>query len=127
MRVSQIGFYYNSLTKVLEEAEKSAKVTHNHKEGIKGAQAIAGSIFLLRTGHTVRALGVRIFPAPFQQHIFIVYLPVYSISNRNSTNGIICKTAIFSKQFEFFSIDIVKFKAVDKKVFGNLYIYMEEI
>ena len=52
MRVSQIGFYYNSLTKVLEEAEKSAKVTHNHKEGIKGAQAIAGSIFLLRTGHT---------------------------------------------------------------------------
>lgn len=52
MRVSQIGFYYNSLMKVLEEAEKSAKVTHNHEEGIKGAQSIAGSIFLLRTGYT---------------------------------------------------------------------------
>lgn len=52
MRVSQIGFYYNSLKKVLEEAEKSAKVTHNHKEGIKGAQAVAASIFLLRTGYT---------------------------------------------------------------------------
>lgn len=52
MRVSQIGFYYNSLMKVLEEAEKSAKVTHNHPEGIKGAQAVAASIFLLRTGYT---------------------------------------------------------------------------
>lgn len=52
MRVSQIGFYFNSLKKVLEESKKSAEVTHNHSEGIKGAQAIAGSIFLLRTGNT---------------------------------------------------------------------------
>lgn len=52
MRVSQIGFYYNSLKKVLEEAEKSAIVTHNHKEGVKGAQTVAASIFLLRTGYT---------------------------------------------------------------------------
>jgi ADP-ribosyl-[dinitrogen reductase] hydrolase len=50
MRVSQIGFYFNSLDKVLEEAKKSAIVSHNHKEGIKGAQSIAGSIFKLRTG-----------------------------------------------------------------------------
>ena len=50
MRVSQIGFYFNSLDKVLEEAKKSAEVTHNHPEGIKGAQAVASSIFLLRTG-----------------------------------------------------------------------------
>lgn len=52
MRVSQIGFYYSSLQKVLSEAEKSARVTHNHKEGIRGAQAVAASIFLLRTGYT---------------------------------------------------------------------------
>lgn len=50
MRVSQIGFYFNSLDKVLEEAKKSAEVTHNHPEGIKGTQAVASSIFLLRTG-----------------------------------------------------------------------------
>ena len=50
MRVSQIGFYFNSLEGVLEEAKKSAEVTHNHPEGIKGAQAIASAIFMLRIG-----------------------------------------------------------------------------
>lgn len=52
MRVSQIGLYFNSFEKVLEEARKSAIVTHSHPEGIKGAQAIASCIFLLRTGET---------------------------------------------------------------------------
>lgn len=50
MRVSQIGFYYNSLIKVLEEAKKSAEITHNHIEGVKGAQSVASAIFMLRTG-----------------------------------------------------------------------------
>lgn len=50
MRVSPIGFYYNSIDRVLEEAKKSAEVTHNHPEGIKGAQSIASAIYLLRTG-----------------------------------------------------------------------------
>ena len=50
MRVSPIGFAFNSLDKVLEEAKSSAEVTHNHPEGIKGAQAIAAAIYLSRTG-----------------------------------------------------------------------------
>lgn len=50
MRVSPVGFALNTLEEVLEEAERSAAVTHNHPEGIKGAQAIAASIFLARTG-----------------------------------------------------------------------------
>lgn len=50
MRVSPIGFAFSSLDTVLQEAEKSAIVTHNHPEGIKGAQAIATSIFLARMG-----------------------------------------------------------------------------
>lgn len=50
MRVSSIGFYYNTLDRVLDEAKKSAEITHNHPEGIKGAQAIASAVFLLRTG-----------------------------------------------------------------------------
>jgi len=37
---------------VLREAEKSASVTHNHSEGIKGAQAIATAIFLARSGES---------------------------------------------------------------------------
>jgi len=50
MRVSPVGFAFSSLEMVLREAEKSAAVTHNHPEGIKGAKAIAASIFLAKSG-----------------------------------------------------------------------------
>jgi ADP-ribosylglycohydrolase len=50
MRVSPIGWAFDSLEEVLAEAERSAAVTHNHPEGIKGAQATAGAIYLARTG-----------------------------------------------------------------------------
>lgn len=50
MRVSAVGFAYNDLDTVLKKAEKTAVVTHNHPEGIKGAQATAAAIFLARTG-----------------------------------------------------------------------------
>ena len=50
MRVSPVGFAFNSLDEVLREAQKSAEPTHNHPEGIKGAQATASSIFLARGG-----------------------------------------------------------------------------
>ena len=48
MRVSAIGFAFDDLETVLREAERSAAVTHNHPEGIKGAQATAAAIFLGR-------------------------------------------------------------------------------
>jgi ADP-ribosylglycohydrolase len=48
MRVSPVGFAFSTLEKVLQEAKKSAEVTHNHPEGIKGAQAVASAIFLAR-------------------------------------------------------------------------------
>ncbi len=50
MRVSPVGWAFDTLDDVLAEAEKSAAVTHNHPEGIKGAQATAVAIFLARTG-----------------------------------------------------------------------------
>ena len=50
MRVSPIGFAFGSIEEVLFHAEKSAAVTHNHPEGIKGAQATALAIFLARQG-----------------------------------------------------------------------------
>ncbi len=50
MRVSPVGFAYNTIEEVLAEAEKAAAVTHNHPEGIKGAQATALAIFLARQG-----------------------------------------------------------------------------
>ena len=57
MRVSPIGFAYESLEEVLDMAKKSAEVTHNHEEGIKGAQATACSVFLARTGKTKNFIG----------------------------------------------------------------------
>lgn len=50
MRVSPIGWGFNSVEDVLLEAERSAIVTHNHPEGIKGAQSVALAIYLARTG-----------------------------------------------------------------------------
>ncbi|MBS0013678.1 MAG: ADP-ribosylglycohydrolase family protein, partial [Desulfobacterales bacterium] len=50
MRVSPVGFAFDDLETVMAEAEKSAAVTHNHPEGIKGAQAAAAGVFLARTG-----------------------------------------------------------------------------
>jgi ADP-ribosylglycohydrolase len=50
MRVSPIGWAFNSVEDVLLEAEQSAAVTHNHPEGIKGAQSVALAIYLARTG-----------------------------------------------------------------------------
>jgi ADP-ribosylglycohydrolase len=50
MRVSPVGYAFNNLEQVLLEAKNSAEVTHNHPEGIKGAQAVAASIFLARKG-----------------------------------------------------------------------------
>ena len=50
MRVSPVGFAYNTQEEVLRQAKKSAEITHNHPEGIKGAQATALAIFLARTG-----------------------------------------------------------------------------
>ena len=51
MRVSPVPWAYDNLDKVLMEAEKTAIVTHNHPEGVKGAVAVAHAIYYLRTTH----------------------------------------------------------------------------
>ncbi|MEW6600290.1 MAG: ADP-ribosylglycohydrolase family protein [Nitrospirota bacterium] len=50
MRVSPVGFAFNTRETVLEEAMKSAEITHNHTEGIRGAQAVALAVFLANNG-----------------------------------------------------------------------------
>ncbi len=52
MRVSYVGWAFDTLEKTLDMAKHSAEVSHNHPEGIKGAQAIAACVFLARTGKT---------------------------------------------------------------------------
>lgn len=52
MRVSSVAWLFDDLDRVRRMARLSAEVTHNHPEGIKGAEATASAIFLARTGHT---------------------------------------------------------------------------
>ena len=50
MRVSAVGFAFDTLEETMNVAKKCAEVTHDHPEGIKGAQATAVAIFMARTG-----------------------------------------------------------------------------
>ena len=52
MRVAAVAWLYEDLETVREMARLSAEVSHNHPEGIKGAEAVAAAIFLGRTGKT---------------------------------------------------------------------------
>jgi len=49
MRVSPVGWAFESLDEVLSEAARTAEISHNHPEGVKGAQAVALAVFLART------------------------------------------------------------------------------
>lgn len=51
MRVAPVAWFADSLEECEALAAATAEVTHNHPEGIKGAVAVAGAIFLARTGH----------------------------------------------------------------------------
>ncbi len=50
MRVSSVAWLFDDLAEVERFAQISAAVTHNHPEGIKGAQAVAAAVYLARTG-----------------------------------------------------------------------------
>ena len=50
MRVGPVGWAFETLEETLSAAKTSAECTHNHPEGIKGAQAVAMVIFLARKG-----------------------------------------------------------------------------
>lgn len=52
MRVSPVGWLFDDAMEAEYEAARSAEVTHDHPEGIKGAQVVALSIFMLRRGNT---------------------------------------------------------------------------
>ena len=52
MRVSPVGWLYDSIERTREVARWTAEVTHNHPEGIKGAESIASAIYLARMGES---------------------------------------------------------------------------
>ena len=52
MRVSSVGWMFDDLETTRKMARISAEVTHNHPEGIKGAESVAAAIFLARNGYS---------------------------------------------------------------------------
>lgn len=50
MRVSPVGWAFESVQRVMSEGQMSACITHAHEEGTKGAQAVALAVFLFRNG-----------------------------------------------------------------------------
>ena len=52
MRASSVGWLYDSLSRTREVARWTAEVTHNHPEGVKGAETVASAIYLGRMGHS---------------------------------------------------------------------------
>lgn len=82
MRVSPIGWAFDSYQEVLRQAELSAAVSHNHPEGIKGAQCVADLIYHLRTGKIDKDAVKRCVKHSFGYEI----LPVDYIRETNSFN-----------------------------------------
>lgn len=60
MRVSPVGFAFDSIEEVLAQARLSAECTHNHIEGLKGAQAVALAVFLARKGKGKKEIQIEI-------------------------------------------------------------------
>ena len=77
MRVSPCGDVAATLDEALELAKQSAEVTHNHPEGIRGAQAVAAAIYLARTGESRD--GIRSY---IEQHFYPLHQTVDEIRPR---------------------------------------------
>jgi ADP-ribosyl-[dinitrogen reductase] hydrolase len=60
MRVSPVGFAFSNENEVLAKAKESAMVTHNHPEGVKGAQSVALAIYLARQGKSKKEIKTRL-------------------------------------------------------------------
>lgn len=59
MRVSAAGWLYDSIERTREVARATANVTHNHPEGIKGAEATASAIYMARNGSSKEEIKIK--------------------------------------------------------------------
>ena len=57
MRISAVGHVANSIKEAIELSKRVTEVTHNHPEGLKGAEATAVAIYLARTGYDILEIG----------------------------------------------------------------------
>lgn len=56
MRVSSVGWLYDNIERTREVARATAEVTHNHPEGVKGAESTAAAIYMARTGSSKKEI-----------------------------------------------------------------------
>lgn len=84
MRVGPVGWAYETEQETMEGAKESAECTHNHPEGIKGAQATAMAIFWARHGKSAKEIGEAIG----QQFGYDLSMSVEELQRRYSWNGI---------------------------------------
>lgn len=99
MRVSPVAWAYDDLDTILKEAEKTAAITHNHPEGIKGALAIAHAIHSQKGGFKpgdLEAVGNRYYPGFLHE----IYTPGVFNETCQGTVPICLKIIISSNSFE---------------------------
>ena len=111
MRVSAVGCMANSVEEALELAKDSALPTHNHPEGIKGAQAITVAIVLARQGKTKEEIK-KTLQSLFDYDLNRTYLDLY---NGEYTFNVICQTTVPEALISFFESESYEdciFKAV---------------
>jgi ADP-ribosylglycohydrolase len=60
MRVCPVGYAFSTEDEVLRQARMTAEITHDHPEGLKGAEATALAVFLARKGHAKSDIRARI-------------------------------------------------------------------
>lgn len=99
MRVSPVAWAYDDLDTILKEAEKTAAITHNHPEGIKGALAIAHAIHSQKRGFKpgdLEAVGNRYYPGFLHE----IYTPGVFNETCQGTVPICLKIVRYSTSFE---------------------------
>lgn len=85
MRVAPVGWAFDTLEQTLTKARESAECTHNHREGIKGAQATAQAIFMARSGRYSKK---EIEKAIEEDFGYDLSMSVEELQRRYSWNGI---------------------------------------
>lgn len=111
MRVSAVGTVANNVEEAMELAKESALPTHNHPEGIKGAQAIAVAVVLARQGKTKEEIKATL-QSLFDYDLNRTYL---DLLNSKYTFNVICQTTVPEALISFFASESYEdciFKAV---------------
>jgi len=85
MRVSPVGWYFDSIEKTLRFAKISADVTHNHPEGQKGAMCIAAAVFLARMKHSKSQIKEYLIRAFGYQELLFPLEALRSVHKRECT------------------------------------------